>query len=133
MRRFATALVVTYLASTDRFSVCNAGHPRPLFYRAADREWSLLAPKTVDDVGGNLPLGLDEATRYRLFDLELGRGDLLVFYTDALTEAADTEGRLLGEAGFWKPRADSTCRPQPRRDRPGAIGRGRSLSGPSSR
>ena len=32
MRRFATALVITYLASTDRLSVCNAGHPRPLFY-----------------------------------------------------------------------------------------------------
>ena len=101
LRRFATALVATYLASTDRISVCNAGHPRPLFYRAADGAWSLLAPKTDDDVGAaNLPLGLDETTRYRLFELELGRGDLLVFYTDALIEAADVDGRLLGEAGL---------------------------------
>jgi sigma-B regulation protein RsbU (phosphoserine phosphatase) len=97
LRRFATALVATYLASTDRISVCNAGHPRPLFYRAAYGAWSLLAPRTVDDVGlANLPLGLDETTQYRLFELELGRGDLLVFYTDALAEAADVEGRLLG-------------------------------------
>ena len=36
MRRFATALVITYLASHDRLSVCNAGHPRPLYYRAGD-------------------------------------------------------------------------------------------------
>ena len=101
MRRFATALVATYLTSTNRISVCNAGHPRPLFYRAADGEWSLLAPKTEDDAGvANLPLGLDEMTRYRLFDLELGRGDLLVLYTDALIEAADVEGRLLGEGGL---------------------------------
>ncbi len=101
MRRFATALVATYLTSTDRISVCNAGHPRPLFYRAADGEWSLLAPKTEDDAGvANLPLGLDEMTRYRLFDLELGRGDLLLLYTDALIEAADVEGRLLGEGGL---------------------------------
>ena len=37
MQRFATALVITYLASTDRLSVCNAGHPRPLFYQASRR------------------------------------------------------------------------------------------------
>ena len=42
MRRFATALVTTYLASTDRLSVCNAGHPRPLYRRAHDGRWSLL-------------------------------------------------------------------------------------------
>ena len=45
MQRFATALVITYLASTDRLSVCNAGHPRPLFYRASDGKWSFLAPR----------------------------------------------------------------------------------------
>jgi sigma-B regulation protein RsbU (phosphoserine phosphatase) len=101
LRRFATALVMTYLTSTNRISVCNAGHPRPLFRRAADDDWSLLSPKEGDDAGaGNLPLGLDEETRYQAFNVELGRGDLLVFYTDALTEAADSEGRLLGESGL---------------------------------
>ncbi len=110
LRRFATALVATYLASTDRISVCNAGHPHPLFYRAADRTWSLLAPDTEDDVGvTNLPLGLDETTRYRLFELGLGRGDLLVFYTDALTEAANDQGRLLGESGLLEAAHDSIC------------------------
>ena len=101
MRRFATALVATYLASTNRISVCNAGHPRPLFHRATDGDWSLLSPTTVNDAGaGNLPLGLDEETRYQMFEVELGRGDLLVFYTDALIEAADSDGRLLGESGL---------------------------------
>jgi sigma-B regulation protein RsbU (phosphoserine phosphatase) len=101
LRRFATALVATYLASTNRISVCNAGHPRPLFRRAADGDWSMLSPTDVDDAGaGNLPLGLDEETRYQMFDVELGRGDLLVLYTDALIEAADSDGRLLGESGL---------------------------------
>jgi serine phosphatase RsbU (regulator of sigma subunit) len=100
-RRFATALVATYLASTDRISVCNAGHPRPLFRRAGDGAWSLLAPTAPDDARTtNLPLGLEEETRYGMFDVNLGRGDLLVFYTDALIEAADAEGRLLGESGL---------------------------------
>ena len=41
MQRFATALVMTYLASQDRLSICNAGHPRPLYYRAGEGTWSL--------------------------------------------------------------------------------------------
>src|ERR1700722_12958148 len=95
LRRFATALVVTYLASTNRLSICNAGHPRPLFYRAAPGAWSLLKPHSGGaDVGGNLPLGLDLETRYQMFDLTLAPGDRAVFYTDALTEAADESGKL---------------------------------------
>jgi serine phosphatase RsbU (regulator of sigma subunit) len=101
MRRFATALVLTYLASTGRLSVSNAGHPRPLFYRASDQTWSLLvgADRANEDEG-NLPLGLDEATSYTTFDVTLGPGDLALFYTDALIEAADHAGKLLGESGL---------------------------------
>ena len=120
LRRFATALVATYLASTNRISVCNAGHPRPLFCRATGGDWSLLSPTDADDAGArNLPLGLDEDTRYQMFDVELGRGDLLVFYTDALIEAADSEGRLLGESGLL-----NTARQVDLSDRsPAVIGR----------
>jgi phosphoserine phosphatase RsbU/P len=103
MRRFATALVVTYLASRDRLSICNAGHPRPIYYRAVDGQWSLLSPPEREsgrEIGENLPLGLDVETNYRTFDIDLERGDLAVFYTDALTEAADESGRLLGEQGL---------------------------------
>jgi serine phosphatase RsbU (regulator of sigma subunit) len=101
LSRFATAVVLTYLSSTDRLSVCNAGHPAPLFYRAMDRQWSLLEQQP-DDLGSaaNLPLGLDEETSYRMFDVELGRGDLAIFYTDALSESADPQGQLLGQAGL---------------------------------
>ena len=101
MQRFATALVMTYLASQDRLSVCNAGHPRPLYYRASEGTWSLLSQELVDHEGAdNLPLGLDDQTSYQTFDVELGRGDLLAFYTDALSEAADPAGKLLGENGL---------------------------------
>ncbi len=86
MRRFATALVVTYLASTDRLSISNAGHPRPLLFRAIDGEWSLLCPKLGDRQGAdNLPLGLGDDTSYDSFDLQLKPDDRVVFYTDALT------------------------------------------------
>src|ERR1700683_4263012 len=39
---FATAVLTTFFEPTRRLSLCNAGHPRPLLYRAADSRWSLL-------------------------------------------------------------------------------------------
>jgi serine phosphatase RsbU (regulator of sigma subunit) len=99
MRRFATAIVATYLASTDGLWICNAGHPRPLYRRASDGQWSLLASADEGD-HGNLPLGLDDETTYQNFEVQLDRGDVVVFYTDALIEAADSSGQLLGEPGL---------------------------------
>ncbi len=120
LRRFATAVVATYLTSTDELSVSNAGHPRPLHYRAADGTWSVLAL----EAGGpgeltNLPLGLDDETHYGTSRVKLGRGDLVLFYTDALTEAADATGQLLGESGLL----EAARRLDPASSSPLAIGR----------
>lgn len=101
MRRFATAIVATYLTSTDELSISNAGHPRPLYFCAADQSWSLLARDVADPARlADLPLGLDDATRYGSARVKLGRGDLVLFYTDALIEASDASGRMLGESGL---------------------------------
>ena len=130
-RRFATALVVTYLATADRLSISNAGHPRPLLYRAIDREWSSLTPREGDRHGaGNLPLGLDEHTSYASFDLQLKPGDRVVFYTDALIEAADPSGRLLGESGLVEA-ARAQDRPRQRQPRRGRFGPVRGRRQPS--
>ena len=98
LQRFATAVVATYLASNDQLSVCNAGHPRPLLYRADRGEWSVLTGK--DDGAANLPLGIDDESPYDQFSVALGRGDVVVFYTDALIEARVERGPLLGEEGL---------------------------------
>jgi serine phosphatase RsbU (regulator of sigma subunit) len=114
LRRFATAVVATYLTSTDELSISNAGHPRPLHFRAADSTWSVLVPESGAGIGlSNLPLGLDDETQYGATHLKLGRGDLIVFYTDALTEAADGGGELLGERGLLEAarRLDAAGRP----------------------
>jgi serine phosphatase RsbU (regulator of sigma subunit) len=102
LSRFATAVVGTYLANRRRLTVCNAGHPAPLWYRADRRDWALLNHATAerDPAAANLPLGLDETGAYDQFAVTLGRGDLVVFATDALIEAADPSGRMLGEDGL---------------------------------
>src|SRR6202140_2090995 len=101
---FATAIVSTFFAPTRRLTVCNAGHPRPLLYRAAQQKWDLLSQ---DGEAGqfaprNLPLGLIEMTEYEQFDVELERGDCLLSYTDALIESRDADGEMLGEAGLLR-------------------------------
>src|SRR5271169_1280341 len=39
---FATAIVTTFFEPSRRLTVCNAGHPRPLLYRSAQRQWDFL-------------------------------------------------------------------------------------------
>ena len=48
----------------------------------------------------NLPLGLIDETSYDQVEVALDKGDLVVFYTDALIEAGDEAGQFLGEQGL---------------------------------
>jgi serine phosphatase RsbU (regulator of sigma subunit) len=96
---FATALVTTFFSPTRVFSICNAGHPRPFIYRAAEKAWSVLEHSSGDDSPNpsNIPLGIFDLADYEQFDIELNPGDMVLCYTDALTESHTAEGELLGE------------------------------------
>jgi len=101
---FATAIVATFFAPTRRLTVCNAGHPRPLLYRASRQEWTFLSGERADERRkvGNIPLGLIAKMEYDHFDLELESGDCLLSYTDALIESRDADGEMLGEDGLLR-------------------------------
>jgi len=97
---FATAVVGTFWAPTQYLVTCNAGHPRPFHYRAAEKKWELLEEGTgAGDGPANLPLGIIEPTRYDPHGVRLERGDLVMIYTDSLIEARAGDGVLLGEEG----------------------------------
>jgi sigma-B regulation protein RsbU (phosphoserine phosphatase) len=102
--KFATAIVTTFFSPTRRLIVSNAGHPRPLLYRAAERKWSLLSQKrsAPGALPRNIPLGMLAMAEYEQFDLELEPGDYVLCYTDALMESSDADGEMLGEAGVLK-------------------------------
>ena len=68
--RFATAVVATYLATRQTLTICNAGHPRPLWYLAETGEWCPLDNRLIES--GNLPLGIDDETAYGQFTVRLG-------------------------------------------------------------
>jgi sigma-B regulation protein RsbU (phosphoserine phosphatase) len=105
--RFATAIATTFFAPTRHISLCNAGHPPPLLYRASKREWSLLhaAPTSVSEKSpqndaANIPLGVFDVSTYDQHSIRLSVGDLVLCYTDGLTESRDADGRLLGTRGL---------------------------------
>ena len=108
---FATAVVSTYFAPTGTLSLCNAGHPPPLLYRAKTGEWSYLEaePWEGDDGPGgsppretpaNMPLGVLDLTDYEQFDVDLAAGDLVLCYTDSLPESFGGDKQQLGQEGL---------------------------------
>ena len=99
---FATAVVTTFFAPTRRLTLCNAGHPPPLLYRARTRQWTYLrqdAPE-IEQAPANLPLGVVDLADYQCFDVTLGVGDLVLCYSDALIEARSAAGEFLGNDGL---------------------------------
>jgi len=102
MSCFATSVLATYLANRDQLTLCNAGHPRPLWFRANSGSWSFVDAEPTDEQAEltNLPLGVEDSTLYPQVTLNLTRGDLVLIYTDALTEAAGTDGAMLAEQGL---------------------------------
>jgi sigma-B regulation protein RsbU (phosphoserine phosphatase) len=101
---FATALLTTYYAPTGQLILCNAGHPRPLWYRVSTGTWRVIQhdiPDRVEQVP-NLPLGIIPETNYYQFAVQLALGDLILIYTDSVTEARNPDGKMLEEAGLLK-------------------------------
>lgn len=101
---FATAILATYFAPSRSIIVCNAGHPRPLLWRSAKKQWRLFDPgetqRQTPRALRNLPLGVIPGTSYEQRVLGVEEGDMLMLYTDALVEASQVEGELLGEEGL---------------------------------
>jgi sigma-B regulation protein RsbU (phosphoserine phosphatase) len=101
---FATAVICTYFAPTRSMALCNAGHPPPMFFRAAEGRWRPLEnDPDAPDAGGpvrNLPLGILPDVAFEQFTVTLGPRDLVLAYSDALIEAIDADGEPLGVNGL---------------------------------
>lgn len=95
--RFATAFVASFYSESGELLFTNAGHVPPLWYRATAREWSLLFDSTpLSKEIVDLPLGLIAGTSYSQTAIRLEPEDLLLLYTDGVSEARDESGTQLG-------------------------------------
>jgi len=99
--RFATAAVLGFYVETSELLFTNAGHPPALWYRPSQPAWDFLQENTrfAEDVQ-DLPLGLIQGTTYSQTAVHLGPGDLLVLYTDGITETRNGAGQELGTKGL---------------------------------
>jgi Na+/proline symporter len=87
---FVTIFVMSYQPESRRAMFASAGHPPPLLRRCRSGECERL------DAEG-LILGVRREFPYALEVRHFEPGDLLLLYTDGITEAANAEDELFGE------------------------------------
>jgi sigma-B regulation protein RsbU (phosphoserine phosphatase) len=100
--QYATAIVLSFHRLMGRLAFSNAGHLPPLWYHAAQKSWGWLEEGSETKKISGLPVGMMPGTEYSQTVVALKRGDILVLYTDGITEARDSIGYELGRDGFLK-------------------------------
>ncbi|HUE81681.1 MAG TPA: GAF domain-containing SpoIIE family protein phosphatase [Pyrinomonadaceae bacterium] len=86
--QFVTAFYGILDATNRTLAYTNAGHNPPLLLDANG------VPKFIEH--GGLPLGMFRDTRYHEYYMTFAPGDLLVLYTDGVTEAQNPNGEEFG-------------------------------------
>jgi sigma-B regulation protein RsbU (phosphoserine phosphatase) len=81
---FVTAFYGVLSPATGELQYANAGHDCPIWYRAAERY------STALDTTG-MALGMDPESHYSARRLYLEKGDVLLLYTDGITDARQGE------------------------------------------
>ena len=95
--RYATAFLMSHYATTGELLFTNAGHTPPLWRRSALRRWTFLQDATpyAKEIA-DLPLGMIPGTAYRQTGVQLEPGDIVLLYTDGVSEAYNGQGEQLG-------------------------------------
>ncbi len=96
---FATALVSTFFSPTKTLSLCNAGHPMPLIRRVSSGRWECCDTGLSETPMRNMPIGISELVVYRSGKLVLSPGDMVLSYTDSLSESLKEDGKLISPQG----------------------------------
>ncbi len=97
--RFVTLFYAELDPESGAVSFLNAGHNPPLIVHAAG---------TVEQLAsGGLPLGIKADADYREGRTHLQMGDVLVIYSDGVTEAASPSGEEFGPAAGIRDRIES--------------------------
>jgi sigma-B regulation protein RsbU (phosphoserine phosphatase) len=89
---FASFFYAEYEAPTRRLTYVNAGHNPPMVLRNRGKHHKVIRL----EVGGSL-LGLFRESSYRQATVMLESGDLVIAYTDGLSEAMNLDGQLWGD------------------------------------
>jgi sigma-B regulation protein RsbU (phosphoserine phosphatase) len=99
---YATMVAVGWHGRRGLLALTNAGHPPSLLYRAARDEWSWVETQRTRERGrpAGVPLGLLADIDYERTVVKPQVGDLVVLYTDGVSEATNPAGEELGRDGL---------------------------------
>jgi sigma-B regulation protein RsbU (phosphoserine phosphatase) len=99
---YATMVAAGWHGPRGLLVLTNAGHPPPCRYRAARNEWSWIEGKRASERGrtAGVPLGLLADSAYGRAVLKPEVGDLVLLYTDGVSEATNEAGKELGRDGL---------------------------------
>jgi serine phosphatase RsbU (regulator of sigma subunit) len=89
MESFVTAVCCVIDSSEHYAKLSIAGHAGPLWFRAENAH-------AVEQLGGSLPLGVRQETVYATTRIELQQKDVLLVFTDGITEAFNHQQRQYG-------------------------------------
>ncbi len=95
---YATMVAVGWHGRRGLVVMTNAGHPPALWYRASRAEWSWMETPRASERGrpAGVPLGLLPDVAYDRLVVKPQTGDLLVLYSDGVSEARNPAGDELG-------------------------------------
>ena len=109
---YATMVAVGFHGRRGLLVLTNAGHPPPFWYRAKRDEWAWVERKQPVQRAAAVgtPLGLLPDISYNRMIVKPNVGDLVVLYTDGVSEAINQDGEELGRDGLMAlaRRLDST-------------------------
>ena len=82
---------------TSKINIANAGHPRPFIYKSQEDMVMELQPPNDDYVFG--PIGINGIEHnYLDYELQMQSGDVLILYTDGLTETMNIHREDFGKS-----------------------------------
>ena len=90
--RYATLFYAEYDSRCRRLTYVNAGHNAPILFRRQNAQWDVQRLET-----GGMVVGLLADTPFEEATIELKRGDLLVAFTDGISEAMSSRDEQFGE------------------------------------
>jgi serine phosphatase RsbU (regulator of sigma subunit)/DNA-binding GntR family transcriptional regulator/AraC-like DNA-binding protein len=92
---FATLFYAEYHSATRRLRYVNAGHNPPIVLRPGDGRCEIFH---LD--AGSMPVGISSDAQFKTTTFQLHVGDVLIAYTDGITEVQDRQGEFWGEERF---------------------------------
>lgn len=95
---YATMVAVGWHSRRGLLVMTNAGHPPPLWYRAAGQEWGWVETQRAStrERPSGVPLGLLPDIEYDRKVIKPLIDDLIVLYSDGISESTNPDGDELG-------------------------------------